>query len=465
MTMKDKKWFPEIKKGKKSFSTAIAEALEEDIAKGILKPNEQLPPQRELADHLGVNLSTVTRAFRLCELKGLLYGVVGRGTFVTADAKVPLSLAQVDSKEGIDMGQVLPLYPLDGDTAEIVKTFLHDMDMERLLRYSDPQGIANHRAIGAEWLRRFHLSAQPEEIIITPGSQSAAANCLLTLFQYGDRIAVDAVTYPGFKSLAALYGIRLVPIEMTEDGMSAEGLLNACKNEGIKGVYLMPEVQNPTTRSISKKYREQLSEIIRKYNLILIEDDAYAYTGDPHSIPVTSYVPDQGIYIGGIAKLLGPGFRISFVKVPKTYMEPMKRGLLNTTWMASPITAEMVARLITSGRADDVIREKREEARMRNILALEILSGYRRASRTCGFFQWLFLPDSWQGQARDFELVAREAGVQVFCAEKFSVGSSPVPQAVRISLSGPDTIHTLKKGLEIIKSVLQKGYRPEDSML
>ncbi len=461
----DKRWFPKIEKGKKSLSAAISEALEEDIAKGKLKPNEQLPPQRELADQLGVNLSTITRAFRLCELKGLLYGVVGRGTFVSADAKVPLSLEQLDSNEGIEMGQVLPLYSFDTETVKIVKTFLQDMDMERLFRYSDPQGLANHRAIGADWLRHFHLNAQPEDIMITPGSQSAAANCLLTLFQYGDRIAVDAATYPGFKSLAALYGIRLVPIEMTEDGMSAEGLLHACKNEGIKGVYLMPEVQNPTTRAISKNRREQLSEIIRKYNLILIEDDAYAYTGDPDSIPVTSYVPDHGIYAGGIAKLLGPGFRISFVKVPKAYMEPMKRGLLNTTWMASPITAEMVARLITCGRADDLIRLKREEARKRNMLALEILSGYQQAYRTCGFFQWLSLPDSWQGQARDFELMAREAGVQVFCAEKFAVGSVPVPQAVRISLSGPDTIHTLEKGLERIKCVLQRGYRPEDGML
>ncbi len=463
--MNNRQWIPKIEKGKKSICTAIAEALEEDIAKGILNPNEKLPPQRELADSLGVNLSTVTRAFRLCELKGLIYGVVGRGTFVSSDARVSLSLMEKDSNELIDMGQVLPLYSFDKDTAKTARTFLQDMDMERLIRYSEPQGHLNHRAVGAEWLRRFNINSQAEGILITPGSQSAIANCLLTLFKYGDRIAVDSLTYPGFKSLVALYGIRLVPIDMTDSGMSVQGLLNACKNEGIKGIYLMPEVQNPTTGFMSKSCREQISEIIRKYNLILMEDDAYAYTGNPKSVPISAHVPEHGIYMGGTSKLLGPGFRISFVKIPKTYMEPMKRGILNTTWMASPITAEIVTRLITSGRADAVIREKRDEAKKRNKLALEMLSGYKIAYRACGFFQWLFLTDNWQGQGRAFELLAREAGVQVFCAEKFVVGSSPVPQAIRISLTGPYTIDMLEKGLCILKNVLQKEYQPEFSML
>lgn len=463
--MRDTQWIPQLERDNKSLCAAIAEALEEDIAKGILRPNEKLPPQRELADHLGVNLSTVTRAFRRCELKGLIYGVVGSGTFVSSDARVPLSLLEQDSNGVIDMGQVLPLYSIDKETAGIAKTFLHDMDMERLLRYSEPQGLISHRNAGAEWLGRFNLNVHAEEIIITPGSQSAIANCLLTLFQYGDRIAVDALTYPGFKSLAALYGIRLVPIEMTEDGMSVQGLLNACKNEGVKGIYLMPEVQNPTARSMSKSCREQISEIIRKYNLILMEDDAYAYTGDATGTPVTAYVSEHGIYIGGTAKLLGPGFRISFVKVPKTFREPIKKGIHNTTWMASPITAELVTRLIACGRADSAVREKREEAQKRNKLAQEVLAGYQSAYRPCGFFQWLSLPDHWQGQGRTFELLARDAGVQVFCAEKFVVGSSPPPQAIRISISGPDTISMLEDGLHILKSILQKGYEPEISIL
>ena len=450
-------WCPNIKTRDKPLYLALADALESDINSGILKPGEKLPPQRELADRLGVNLSTVTRAFRVCELKGIISGVVGRGTFVASDVKVPLSLLSQHKSSGIiEMGQVLPLYSMDKNTARIAKVLLQDMDLQRLLRYSEPAGHLKHRVLGAEWLKGFNLNASAEEILITPGSQNALAICLLTLFEYGDRIAVDALTYPGIKALAAMYGIRLIPIEMTGEGMNPQALLNACKNEGIKGIYLMPEVQNPTTCSMTQNCREQIADIIRKNNLILIEDDAYGYTGSLDSIPISAHAPEQGIYLGGISKFLGPGFRISFVRVPNAYLEPMKKGLLNTSWMASPITAEIVTRLIETGESDAVFKDKRAEAYKRNELALKKLAQYKVLSRPYVFFQWLILPDGWQG--RDFEICAREAGVQVFCAEKFAVGSCPLPSAIRISLSGPETIEELEKGLDILKSLLLKGY-------
>lgn len=457
-------WKPVILNNNKPYYQALADALESDIKSGILKPGEKLPPQRELADQINVNLSTVTRAFRLCELKGLIYGVVGRGTFVSADAKISLSMtSQDDDLNIIEMGQVLPLYCLDKDTGDMVKAILQDMDLEMLIRYANPAGHLHHRAAGAEWLKKFNMEASADEILIMPGSQSAIANCMLTLFSPGDRIAVDAITYPGMKSLAGLHGIRLVPIEMTEEGMSPQGLLNSCKNDGIKGIYLMPEFQNPTTRSMTTACRQAIADIIKKYNLVLIEDDAYSFTGNLNNIPVSAYAPEQGIYIGGTAKILGAGFRISFAKVPEAYRASMEKGILNTSWMASPITAELVARLIKSGKADTILNNKREEARKRNDLAKKYLSEYDVAGRPCGFFQWLILPDKWQG--REFELTLHQAGVQVFCAEKFVVGSSQFPSAIRISLSGPDTKEELERGLMTIKDLLKKGYQDQTIML
>lgn len=71
---------------------SIANLLEQDIINGSLAPNVKLPPQRELADYLDLNLSTITRAFKICELKGLIYAVVGRGTFVSPNASCDISI-------------------------------------------------------------------------------------------------------------------------------------------------------------------------------------------------------------------------------------------------------------------------------------------------------------------------------------------------------------------------------------
>ena len=77
-------WRPQKDHLTKPYYKALANLLEQDILSGKLKENTKLPPQRELADFLDLNLSTITRAYKLCELKGLLYAVTGRGTFIAA---------------------------------------------------------------------------------------------------------------------------------------------------------------------------------------------------------------------------------------------------------------------------------------------------------------------------------------------------------------------------------------------
>lgn len=454
--MEPLQWLPKLNRDTRSLGTALIEALEADILNGILLPGQKLPPQRELADQLGINLSTVTRAFRTCELKGLIHGVVGRGTFVASDARIPLSLVTEDNSTGVlDMGQVLPLPCLDHMVAGWVRDQLPSMDLEPLLRYPEPSGLKIHREIGAQWLSRFGITANREDVVITPGTQNALTNCLVSLFRPGDRVAVDALTYPGFKSLAALVGIRLVPIAMTPEGMSVQGLLHACRNEGVKGIYLMPEVQNPTTAFMTEARREELAAVIRQHQLILMEDDTYSYTGDMGRTPMCARVPEQGIYLAGTSKMLGPGFRITFAKVPKSLQASFEKGLLNTTWMASPINAEIITRLIRSGKAVEAIHLKREESARRFSLAMDCLGALGLQGREHGFFAWLPLPSGYTG--REFELSARAAGVQVFCAEKFAVGSGAVSSAVRISLSSASNIQELARGLQLLKIILQSG--------
>lgn len=79
-------WRPSIDITEKPIYQALAGQLEQDILNGVLLPGTKLPPQRELADYLDLNLSTISKAFKVCELKGLLSASVGSGTFVSYDA-------------------------------------------------------------------------------------------------------------------------------------------------------------------------------------------------------------------------------------------------------------------------------------------------------------------------------------------------------------------------------------------
>ena len=102
-------WKPELEKEKGHLCTLLAEQLERDIADRVLMPGTKLPPQRELADYLDINLSTVARAFKICSQKGLLSSSVGRGTYVAYDVATRIS-AQAPAKEEkpIELGVMMP---------------------------------------------------------------------------------------------------------------------------------------------------------------------------------------------------------------------------------------------------------------------------------------------------------------------------------------------------------------------
>ena len=232
-------WQPERELRDKPLHRAIASRIEEDIRAGKLREGDRLPAQRELADYWGVNLSTVTKALQWCENRGYLDATVGRGTFV-AHWEPDERKTSPESAAGIDLGVIHPLYQQNRLLAEAIREVAEEIGIEQYLEYDEPKRKRSHRQIGAEWLRRMRLPAEPEEVSIASGTQNALAVTLMALFKAGDAIGVDALTYSGFSALASMLGIGLVPMEADERGMNPERLEAACVKEHLKGLYLMP---------------------------------------------------------------------------------------------------------------------------------------------------------------------------------------------------------------------------------
>ncbi len=457
-------WKPHVPDSGKPLYLAIADALERDVEQGVLKPGARLPPQRELAAALDLNLSTVTRAFKECGRRGLISATVGRGTFVSADTgvSVPIMPRETAGPGLIEMGLVLPLYGLESGIVEAIRGAASSRGLGRLLRYTEPSGLPEHREAGALWVARRGLTASPDDILVTSGSQNALSCCLMALFRAGDRVATDALTYPGMKTLAAMLGIRLVPVPMDREGMIPDGLEAACRREPIRGVYLMPEVHNPTTVCLAPHRRERIAALVKRHGLVLIEDDTYGFTGDESRRALSALLPDHAIFLAGVSKALGAGLRISFMAAPKRFRSRLENAVLSTVWMASPLNAEIVRRIVSGDRAQAIVSGKRKEARRRTALALGKLSAYGVWSRPEGYFFWLPLADG--GTGRELELAAREEGVRIYRAEKFAVGGG-APQAVRVSLTGADTLPRLAQGLDVIASILAGGLKERQALL
>ena len=446
-------WKPSIDKTEKPIYQAIARQLEKDILNGDLLPGTKLPPQRELADYLDLNLSTISKAFKVCELKGLLSASVGSGTFVSYDALSNAYLLE-DTKPQhlIEMGATLPDNASYEPLLIQLKSMLQETDYEKWFGYGRTGESIWQKDAAIKLLRSGGFETDVEHILFANGAQNAIAATLAGLCKPGERIGADQHTYPGLKTVAAMLNVQIVPIKSENFEMSPTSFEDACKNENIKGIYLMPDYHNPTASLMSVENRKKIASVAKKYNQFIIEDGSYHLLNKNPLPAVASFAPEQVIYIAGLSKALAPGLRLAYVAVPSQYKEPISKALYNLNITVSPLLAELTARTVVSNQFELLIEGHRKQTIQRNQIVDRYLSDYKCLGVETGIFRWLQLPGKVTGA--EFETLAEQEGVQVYAAERFVVGNSCPERAVRISVCAPNTIQELEQGLIILKRLL-----------
>lgn len=452
-------WKPTLHRNDQPIYQALASQLESDIKSGTLHPGTMLPPQRELADYLDINLSTISRAFKLCEQKGLLSASVGRGTFVSSGARSnSILLNGINdmpvNESIIEMGAILPTLEEGEIITGFLQTLLKEPSSYQYLNYSSPMGSDFQQECAREWLMKGLCHVDLDQILFTNGSQNALCCILSSLFQTGDKIATTSLVYPGIKTVAMMLGIQLVPIPLDQDSFTIEGLRNLCKTENIKGMYLIPDYHNPTTHTMSLESRREVASFAKEKNIIVIEDAINTLLKEDSSVlpPIQSFAPEHTIYIMSLSKTISPGLRIAILATPKQYTKKIAVAIYNNTISISSLMTECAARLIHSGLAEKIRTKRREELINRNELADTILDGLLNPCEKDCNLRFLNLPDYFTGTS--FELCARQAGVQVYAAERFAIGNCHVPAAVRIAITSPKSFSECKDGLLRLKNLL-----------
>ncbi|WP_141546901.1 PLP-dependent aminotransferase family protein [Bacillus sp. AFS053548] len=447
-------WKPSIDKNKKPIYQAIAEQLEKDILNGILLPGTKLPPQRELADYLDLNLSTISKAFKVCELKGLLSATVGSGTFVSYDALSNAYLLEdTKPKHLIEMGATLPDNASYEPLLHQLKNMLQESDYEKWFGYGRAGESLWQKDAAIKLILRGGFETTVDHILFASGGQNAIAATLASLCKPGDRIGADHHTYPGLKTIAAMLSVQIVPIKSENYEMSPTAYEYACKNDNIKGIYLIPDYHNPTASCLSVENRKKIASIAKKYNQFIIEDATYNLLNEKTIPAVASFAPEHSIYIASLSKSIAPGLRLAYVAMPIRFKEAISKALYNLNISVSPLFSELAARTIVSNQFENIIKVHREETIRRNEVVNKYLSDYTCLGSERGIFRWLLLPGKVTGA--DFENLAVQQGVQVYAAERFVVGKSCPERAVRVSVCAPETLEELEQGLMILERLLK----------
>ena len=448
-------WKPDLSKITGTKYIALAELLESDIKSGKLKAGTKLPPQRELADFLDLNLSTISKVYKLCGQKGLLSSSVGNGTYVSSDATAePMLLCGKEDSHIIEMGAIIPFVTSNLKVKQYTESLMKKPDALNLFSYGAPEGTKRQREAGAAWLQKSGFYTDVEHIVPAAGGQNALTAALGAFFKTGDKIGTEPLTYTGVKTAAKLFGIHLLPVRSFQNEMTEDGIRYAIQNENIKGLYVIPDYQNPTSHIMSLKTRKMIARTAREENLLIIEDGINNLLEQKPMPPITSFAPEQVVYISSLSKTVSPGLRTAFIHVPEHLHDKLVATLYSMNISISPLLATVSAALIEDGAADEILAERQKGMIERNLLVNEILDGFATPSELTSPLRYIRLPEHFTGKS--FEICAKQAGVEVYGAERFSVGNKVPEKTVRISVTTPPSLEVLTDGLERLRGLLRQ---------
>lgn len=413
---------------------SLVDTFAEAIRSGQMPAGTRLPTHRQLAAEHGLALVTASRVYAELEAMGLVSGETGRGTFVREIALPP---GQGSGQMAVAAG-LLDLnfnYPSLPGQAELLRTALRQLalsgDLEALLRYQPHAGRMHERAAVARHLVSRGLTVDAAQVLMVSGAQHGLAVSLMTLLKPGDVIAVDALTYSGFKVLAETLHLEIVALPVSDSGPDLEHLHHLCCKRPVRAVYSMPTLHNPLGWVLSLQQRERLVAIARQHNLMIIEDGAYAFLAQEAPVPLAELAPERTVYVGGLSKNVATGLRVGFIAAPCAWVSRMERTIMATTWNVPGVMSAIAVAWLEDGTVAQLEAQKRADAQARQALAAQVLTGVRYISHPSSYFLWL--PLAPETRADQVAMALQHEGVWVSTAEPFAV-STQVPHALRVAL-------------------------------
>lgn len=436
----------------------ISDGIAAEIAAGSLPPGAQLPPQRQFAYERGIAVSTASRVYAELTRRGLVTGEVGRGTFIRMSG-APLGDAPPDTDDGlINLEHVFSILPtqaadLSASLAALLRPAALQATFPPLRASATPQA----RATAAAFFRRGGWSAEPERILFTGAGRQGIAAALMALARPGDRIGVEALTYPVVKGMAARLGLTLVPLAMDGEGVRPDAITDAHRAGPLRALYLQTVLHSPLGHTMDARRRQDVARLLDRHDIICIEDAVYGFLCDEE--PLAALAPDRVIVVDSLSKRLAPGLSLGVLAVPSALVEPLARTIRNGAWTASGLPLAMALQVIEDGLASRIGQAKRADVAIRQALAREILTGLDVQGDPRAYHLWLTLPGAWN--AERYAAAAARRGVAVSPASAFAIDPATAPDGVRLALGSPP-IPKLTIALQILRQLALDG---EDSQV
>jgi DNA-binding transcriptional MocR family regulator len=443
----------------KSEYLKLADTIAAEIAEGAFRPGDRLPPQRNFAYERKIAVSTASRVYAELLRRGLIVGEVGRGTFISGDAKRGVAAPSEPRGIRIDFEFNYPMLP---DQTALIAKSLDGLEkpaaLDAALRQATSVGSPAVRSIAASYLSQASWSPAPEQLVFTGNGRQSIAAALATVVPTGGRCGVEALTYPFIKGIAARLGISLVPLAMDEDGVRPDSVQKAHRESHLSAIYIQPVIQNPLGMTMPPGRRADLLRVVETLNLPIIEDNVYGFLDNEP--PLAALAPNSCVVIDSLSKKVAPGLALGFIVPPQRLRESVMASVRSGGWTASGFAFAAAERMISDGTVAELARLKRLDARKRQKLAIDRLSGFEIQTNEKCYHLWLTLPAHWRSQT--FVAAAARRDIALTPSTTFAVTPGHAPNAVRLALAAP-TMDQLDAGLRTLAAMLNASEADFDS--
>lgn len=379
--------------GRQGLASEIYRQLRAAILDGHLAGGDALPPTRELAQRLGVSRSTVTVAYDQLIGEGFASARTGSGTFVSRHLRPgpPPRAAHPAALQPRRMWEEVPLPPDLARTAEFdfrpgvpdARLFPHQAWRRLLAREFRPGAMgrggygepAGHRGLREAIARHFAISrgirADPQDVIVSNGTQQAVDLIARVLLAPGDRVAVEDPGYGPPRRLLASQGLRVAGVPVDGEGLVVDAI-----PPRTRLVYVSPSHQFPLGVAMSLRRRIALLEWAQRCGAAIIEDDydsEFRFGGRP--IEPLQMLDTHGrvLYVGSFSKTMTPALRLGFVVAPPSLREALAAAKYLCDWHSPLATQAALARFLAEGHFARHVRRMRTVYQARHERIVDVL--------------------------------------------------------------------------------------------
>ncbi len=411
----------------------IKKQFTELILSGTLPPGYKLPPERKLAEMLGVNRSTVLNAYRELKADGYVDSHIGQGTQVStsqsdmskmemepfplswkhlysrtailSDSNVTQDLLEIANRPdiisfaaGVAIPELNPLHDLQEIQTRLISDYGH-----HIFQHAPTEGLGSLRESIRQTIKARGILCSSEEIMVLSGSQQGIDFAARIFLNPGDVVFVEEPTYFCARQIFESAGASVIGIPLDSNGLRTDILEGLLKRYRPKFIYTIPTFHNPTGAVMDITRRRRLLSLAYRHQVMILEDDAYGelrYDGE--NLPPLKALDPYGyvIYLSTFSKVLFMGLRVGWMVAPKAVIQQFIKLKQISDLHTSSLPQWIIDRFIFEGHYQAHIHKAIEENRKRRDIMLEALKEYERKELDLkwsvpkgGLYIWCRLPE------------------------------------------------------------------------